>query len=412
MKVLIIGNGGREQAIGKKLLEDNPFLKLYFYPGNGGTKIIGKNIDHFHSLRKLVCFAKKENINITIVGSEMFLMEKIVDMFHYQKLQIFGPHYQASRLEGDRSFSKNFMKKYGIRTPDYHTFRCYQRAENFFKNQKGSFAIKTNGLAYGKGVILVHNQEEAKNALKKIMIQKKFGKSGETVIIEEFLTGIEATVISIFNGKKIIPLLSSKDYKKIGENETGLNTGGMGCIAPHPSFNDSIWKDFKKNILTPTLEGLRSEKLNFLGFLYFGLMIHHGKVYLLEYNTRMGDPEAQTLFPLMNNNLLEVFNSVFLKKEIHFVWKKLHSCCIVLSSHGYPLEYEHGKVIYGIDSLKEPFYISGMKKIKETWITSGGRVLNIVGLGNSIKEARNLAYDKIKNIKFENMYFRKDIGKI
>ncbi|WP_185871782.1 phosphoribosylamine--glycine ligase [Blattabacterium cuenoti] len=413
MKILILGSGGREHAIGKKLLEDYHSIHLYFYPGNGGTSVIGKNIENHHTVLDLVFFAKRNAIDLTIVGSEIFLLEGIVDIFKNFGLEIIGPHYLAAQLEGNRIFAKSFMKKYGIRTPKYNIFYCYEKAINFLKKNTNSVAIKTNGIAGGKGVILVHNQNDAKKALKNIMIKKKFGESGNQIIIEDFLQGNEVSIISIFNGKNIIPFLSAQDYKKIEENEKGLNTGGMGAIAPNPYMTNSIWIDFKKNILEPTLEGLIIEKLTFFGFLYFGLMITYNKVYLLEYNTRIGDPEAQTLFPLMKSNFLNIIQSTFQnkdQKEIFIDWKKLCSCCVVLSSKGYPEKYEIGKIITGLNSLEEPFYIAGAKREQEKWITSGGRVINIVGIGNTHEEARRKAYDKVVKIKFDNLYFRQDIG--
>ncbi|WP_041178368.1 phosphoribosylamine--glycine ligase [Blattabacterium sp. (Blaberus giganteus)] len=410
MKILVLGSGGREHAIGKKLLEDDHSIHLYFYPGNGGTSLIGKNIENHHTTLDLCFFAKKNAIDITIVGSETFLLEGVVDIFKYFGLKIVGPHYLAAKLEGNRIFAKSFMKKYGIRTPKYNIFFCYEKAMNFLKKNENSVAIKTNGIAAGKGVFLAHNQNDAIKALKNIMIKKKFGKSGNQIIIEEFLQGKEASIISIFNGKEIIPFLSAKDYKKIGENEKGLNTGGMGAIVPNPYWTNSIWIDFKKNILEPTLEGLIIEKLTFFGFLYFGLMITYNKVYLLEYNTRIGDPEAQTLFPLMKSNFLNIIQSTFQHKKIFIDWKKLCSCCVVLSSIGYPEKYESGKIISGLNSLKEPFYIAGAKIEQEKWITSSGRVMNVVGIGNSIQEARKKAYDQVQKIQFDNLYFRKDIG--
>ncbi|WP_185869177.1 phosphoribosylamine--glycine ligase [Blattabacterium cuenoti] len=411
MNILIVGGGGREHAIGKKLLEDNNhFTNLYFYPGNGGTGIIGKNIDGKKTLLELGFFAKKNLIDITIVGSEIFLIEGIVDVFHNFGLKIIGPHCLAAKLEGDRIFAKSFMKKYGIRTPKYNIFSSYQEAIDFLDQCTFSVAIKTNGIAAGKGVILARNKNEAKEALETIMVKKKFGKSGDKVLIEEFLQGKEASIISIFNKKQIFPFLSALDYKKIGENETGMNTGGMGAIVPNPYMTNSIWIDFQKNILEPTLEGLISEKLTFFGFLYFGLMITLNKVYLLEYNTRIGDPEAQTLFPLMKNNFLDVIQSFFVHKKVSLSWKNLCSCCVVLSSKGYPEKYKNGQIIKGLDSLQEPFYIAGAKKEKGKWVTSGGRVINIVGIGNTISEARRKAYDKVKKIQFIDSFFRKDIG--
>ncbi|WP_185851120.1 phosphoribosylamine--glycine ligase [Blattabacterium cuenoti] len=410
MRILILGKGGREHAIGKKLLKDFSPMEIYFYPGNGGTNQIGNNLEKNYSTMELCFFAKKKAIDITIVGSENFLLDGIVNVFQNYGLKIMGPHYEAAKLEGDRVFSKTFMIKYGVRTPKYKVFSSYQESLDYLKKTTYSVAIKTNGLAEGKGVHLVKNKKEAKKALNSIMIEKKFGKSGDKVIIEDFLEGQECSILSILNGKNITPFLSVKDYKKIGENEKGKNTGGMGSIAPNPYMTNEIWLDFKENILKPTLEGLFAEKLMFFGFIYFGLMITSNKIYLLEYNTRMGDPETQTLLPLMNSNFIHMIQSSFLYKEISISWKKLCSCCVVLSSGGYPDKYKTGKVIEGINSLNEPFYISGANNKKEKWITSGGRVLNVVGLGNTIDEARKKAYNEVKKVKFEDFYFRKDIG--
>ncbi|WP_185860032.1 phosphoribosylamine--glycine ligase [Blattabacterium cuenoti] len=410
MKILILGSGGREHAIGKKILKDFSPMEIYFYPGNGGTSQIGKNIENILSTSELCSFAKKNAIDITIVGSENFLLDGIVDVFQSDGLKIIGPHYLAARLEGDRIFSKSFMKKYGVRTPKYEVFSSYQKAMDFLDKTTYSVAIKTIGLAEGKGVLLTHNKTEAEKALNSILIEKKFGKSGNQVIIEELLQGKESSILSIFNGKDIIPFLSAKDYKKIGKKETGKNTGGMGSIAPNPYMTSDVWIDFQENILKPTLEGLLLEKLIFFGFIYFGLMINSNKVYLLEYNTRMGDPETQTLLPLMNSNFIHIIQSTILQKNISISWKKLCSCCVVLSSKGYPDKFQYGKVIEGLNSLKEPFYIAGAKKEKEKWITSKGRVLNVVGLGVSMDEARKNAYNKVKKVHFENLYFRNDIG--
>ncbi|WP_185878578.1 phosphoribosylamine--glycine ligase [Blattabacterium cuenoti] len=410
MKILILGSGGREHAIGKKILKDSSHMEIYFYPGNGGTSQIGKNIENFHSTSELCSFAKKNAIDITIVGSETFLWDGIVDVFQSDGLKIIGPPHFSARLEGDRIFSKSFMKKYGVRTPKYKVFSSYQEAMDFLDKTTYSVAIKTRGLAEGKGVLLTHNKTEAEKALNSIMIENNFGKSGNQVIIEELLQGKESSILSIFNGKDIIPFLSAKDYKKIGEKETGKNTGGMGSIAPNPYMTSEVWIDFQENILKPTLEGLFLEKLIFFGFIYFGLMINSNRVYLLEYNTRLGDPETQTLLPLMNSNFIHIIQSSLLQKEISISWKKLCSCCVVLSSKGYPEKFQNGKVIEGLNSLKEPFYIAGAEKEKEKWITSKGRVLNVVGLGFSMEEARKNAYNKVKKVHFENFYFRKDIG--
>ncbi|WP_185882530.1 phosphoribosylamine--glycine ligase [Blattabacterium cuenoti] len=416
MKILILGSGGREHAMGKKLLQDSPAIKLYFYPGNGGTNHIGINIkfddiDNNNIIDNICSFVKINNIDLTVVGSETFLFYGIVNRFKHFGLPILGPNLYSFQLEGDRLFAKSFMNKYGIRTPKYHSFSSYIDAFNFIKTTTYPLVIKTNGIAEGKGVIIINNKIEAEQALHSIMIDKKFGKSGEKIIIEEKLIGKESSIISILNSKQIIPFLSAMDYKKIGEAETGHNTGGMGSISPNPYMTKDIWRDFQKHILAPTVEGLFAENLMFSGFIYFGLMITpSNKIYLLEYNTRMGDPETQSLLPIMNSNFLQILRDAMLKTNIRVFWKNLCSCCVVLSSKGYPNEYKTGHIIQGINLLKEPFFIAGAKQEYNKWITVGGRVLNLVGLGKSIYEARINTYNKVKQIVFKNCYFRKDIG--
>ncbi len=415
MKILIIGSGGREHAIGKKLLEDDKNIILYFYPGNGGTSLIGKNIEKNYTILELALFAKKNNISITIVGSEIFLSKKIVDVFHFYNLCIIGPDFISSKLEVNRIFAKNFMKKYNIPNPRYKVFCSYKEAINFIEKKKniGSLAIKPNGIALGKGVIITNNKSEAKNAIKTIMVDKKFGDSGNKILIEEFINGIEISIMSIFNKKNIIPFLSSKDYKKSGENDNGLNTGGMGTVTPNPYMTDSIYKYFKKNILEATLTGLLSEKLTFVGFLYFGLIVpfnSQDKVYLLEYNTRMGDPETQSLMPLMKTSFLKLLTTSLLNKNFNILWDNKFSCCVILSSKGYPEEYKTGKIITGLNLIKDPWYVSGASIKNKQWVTTSGRVLNIVGLDKDIKNARKIAYEKINKIHFDNIYFRNDIG--
>lgn len=420
MKILIVGAGGREHAIAWKLAQNKNIEKIYIAPGNAGSKLIdiAENVE-LGSIREYIEFAKNNNIDLTIVGSEELLVQGIVDEFKKNNLKIFGPDKKAATLEGSKVFSKDFMRKYGIKTADYKVFDNPDEAKKYLKNcekEKFPIVIKASGLAAGKGVIIAQNLKEAEEAVKEIMIDKKFSSSGNEIVIEEYLEGKEASILSFTDCNVILPLLSAKDHKKIGENETGLNTGGMGVISPNPYVTDEIFEEFKKNIMNPTLRGIREEGMDFEGVIFFGLMITKKGLYLLEYNMRMGDPETQAVLPLMETDLLELLEKSFDKRlsEAKIKWKPLHSCCVVAVAGGYPEKYNKGDVIFGIDSIGkngELIFICGAKKEDNNFITSGGRVLNIVGLGKTLEEAQNSAYKAIKNINFENMYYRKDIGK-
>jgi len=420
MKILIVGAGGREHAIAWKLAQNKNIEKIYIVPGNAGSELIdiAENVE-LGSIREYIEFAKNNNIDLTIVGSEELLVQGIVDEFKKNNLKIFGPDKKAAILEGSKVFSKDFMRKYGIKTADYKVFDNPDEAEKYLKNcekEKFPIVIKASGLAAGKGVIIAQNLKEAEEAVKEIMIDKKFSSSGNEIVIEEYLEGKEASILSFTDCNVILPLLSAKDHKKIGENETGLNTGGMGVISPNPYVTDEIFEEFKKNIMNPTLRGIREEGIDFEGVIFFGLMITKKGLYLLEYNMRMGDPETQAVLPLMETDLLELLEKSFDKRlsEAKIKWKPLHSCCVVAVAGGYPEKYNKGDVIFGIDSIGkngELIFICGAKKEDNNFITSGGRVLNIVGLGKTLEEAQNSAYKVIKNINFENMYYRKDIGK-
>lgn len=420
MKILIVGAGGREHAIAWKLAQNKNIEKIYIAPGNAGSELINiaENVE-LGSIREYIEFAKNNNIDLTIVGSEELLVQGIVDEFKKNNLKIFGPDKKAAILEGSKVFSKDFMRKYGIKTADYKVFDNPDEAEKYLKNcekEKFPIVIKASGLAAGKGVIIAQNLKEAEEAVKEIMIDKKFSSSGNQIVIEEYLEGKEASILSFTDCNVILPLLSAKDHKKIGENETGLNTGGMGVISPNPYVTDEIFEEFKKNIMNPTLRGIREEGMDFEGVIFFGLMITKKGLYLLEYNMRMGDPETQAVLPLMETDLLELLEKSFDKRlsEAKIKWKPLHSCCVVAVAGGYPEKYNKGDVIFGIDSIGkngELIFICGAKKEDNNFITSGGRVLNIVGLGKTLEEAQNSAYKAIKNINFENMYYRKDIGK-
>ena len=411
MKILIIGNGGREHAIGIKLLKDNPSVELFFAKGNGGTAAIGININS-QSVDELVAFAKENSIDITVVGSEALLVEGIVDAFQQNGLRIFGPHKAAAMLEGDKALAKAFMQEYGIRTAGYQKFDKAQEAIAYVQNQSFPLVIKATGLAAGKGVFIVNDIEEAKNTIQSVMIKKSLGEAGNEVVIEEFLDGFEVSVLAVCNGEDIYPMISAKDHKKLLDNDKGPNTGGMGAVAPNPLYTTSLEEDFNTHILQPTLRGLKERGLAFSGVIFFGLMVCNNKCYLLEYNMRMGDPETQAILPLLDSDFLEIIDNAINKKTIQMEWKPMHSCSVVLASKGYPEKPETRKLITGHEIRNEEITttIAGATTKENLLFTSGGRVMNVTAISKTLTDAHNKAYKIVNEINFDGKYNRKDIG--
>lgn len=415
MKVLIIGNGGREHAIAWKVAQNENVEKIYCAPGNAGTYGENKceNID-IKGNEKLLEFAKKNYIDITIVGPEAPLVDGIVDMFQNEGLKIFGPSKKAANLEGSKAFAKEFMKKYGVKTADYEVFTDGQSALKYLKGCTYPRVIKADGLAGGKGVIICQSLEEAEDAIKDFMINDVLGDSGKTVVVEEFLEGVEASILSITDGERVIPFISSKDHKTIFDDNKGPNTGGMGAIAPNPYCTEKVLKEFEKDIMIPTLNGIKAEHMDYKGIIFFGLMINDRGVYLLEYNVRMGDPETQVVLPLMKSDFIDLIECAIDVKlsSFNIEWFNKSSCCIVAASKGYPLSYSTGFEISNINSVKNKVFIAGAVNKDNRILTSGGRVLALCAVGENIVEARQGAYEEIKKIQFEGIYFRKDIGRI
>lgn len=411
MKVLIIGSGGREHAIGWKIKQDNPATELFFSIGNAGTLQIGENLG-LKTITELKAFALENKVDLTIVGPEAELVEGIVDEFKAEGLNIFGPDRKAANLEGSKAFAKEFMKKHNVKTASYETFRHYVDAKEYLeKNEDYPIVIKASGLAAGKGVIIAQDSFEAQKAIKEIMNDNAFGDAGSEVVIEQFLEGFECSILSVYNGKEIVPFITAKDHKKIGEGETGLNTGGMGVIAPNPLFTDAHFQEFKEDIMLTTQKGLAEEGLTFSGVIFFGLMITQTGVYLLEYNMRFGDPETEAVLPLMESNLLDIIQKSNNGESFDVQWKNQHACCVVMASGGYPQNYDKGFEIRGLDKVEAPLFIAGAAQMASKIVTSGGRVLNVTGLGNTLEEARTVAYENIKKINFDYEYYREDIGK-
>ncbi|MPQ42990.1 phosphoribosylamine--glycine ligase [Clostridium tarantellae] len=416
MNILLIGSGGREHAIARKLSMSKKVSKIFCAPGNGGTALENKceNINLI-SIKELINFAKNNSIDLTIVGPEQLLIEGIVDAFNEEELKIFGPHKEAAKLEGSKSFSKDFMKKYGVKTAKYQVFENAEKALNYVRTEEFPLVIKADGLAAGKGVYICETLEEANNAIKDIMVEDIFNGAGSRIVIEEFLTGFEASILSITDGNVIKSFISAKDHKQILDGDKGPNTGGMGVIAPNPYVTDLHLKDFEENIMNRTLIGIKEENLNFKGIIFFGLMITNKGTYLLEYNVRMGDPETQSVLALMDSDLLELIESSFDNTLNNFKikWKEGYCCNVVLASSGYPGVFEKGFNINIDDSVKDSIYIAGgILDSNKKLITSGGRVLSVIGTGKYLEDSVKEAYSKIKFINFTKKYFRTDIGKI
>jgi phosphoribosylamine--glycine ligase len=412
LKILVIGNGGREHAIAWKVSLSENVEKIYCAPGNGGTAIENKceNVA-LDTIEELLAFAKKENIELTIVGPEAKLVEGIVDVFKANGLKIFGPGKVASQLEGSKAFSKDFMKKYGVKTAAYEVFEDVNLAKEYAKKAEYPLVVKADGLAAGKGVVICNSYAEAENALNEFMVDDVFKGSGKTVVLEEFLDGVEASILSITDGNVIIPFISAKDHKQIFDKDEGPNTGGMGAIVPNPYCKPEVLREFDENILRPTLEGIQAEKMDYCGIIFFGIMITKKGTYLLEYNVRLGDPETQAVLPLLVSDFTQIIlNAVDGKlADTKIQWKKGSACCVVLASGGYPSKYETGKVIK-IENAKSKVFAAGAVEENGILKTSGGRVLALVNTAETLEEAIKATYNDVKNVQFDGMYFRKDIG--
>ena len=418
MKILIVGSGGREHAIAWKISQNPKVTKIYAAPGNAYNKVI-KNCENINlkTSNDILNFAIKEKIDLTIVGSEELLVDGIVDKFKENNLAIFGPNREAAMLEGSKAFAKDFMEKYGVKTAKYKSFTDLDKAIKYLDEMSYPVVIKASGLAAGKGVVIAQNRNEAEETLKDMMLNKVFASAGDTVVIEEFLDGVEISVLSITDSEVIVPFISAKDHKKISEKETGLNTGGMGVIAPNPYYTKVVEEKFIKNLLEATLKGIKEEKMNFSGIIFFGLMVAKGEVYLLEYNMRMGDPETQAVLPLMKSDFLEVINAGLNKKlkDIKIEWEKKSACCVVMAAGGYPVKYEKGNIIQGLEKVNnnsenEKIFFAGVSEKEGNFYTNGGRVLNIVAIENTLDEAIKKSYELTEKIDFKDKYSRKDIG--
>jgi len=417
MKVLVIGSGGREHALCWKISQSKIVEKIYCAPGNGGTLNVAENIDiNVDEIDKLLSFALENNIDLTVVGPELPLVLGIVDKFEEKGLKIFGVNKECAKLEGSKEFSKKFMEKYDIPTAKYRSFVDLIEAKEGLKKFTYPLVIKADGLCAGKGVVICHDEVEAIETLESILGEKIFGSEGERVVIEEFLDGIEASLLCFVAKDRIIPMESAKDYKKIFDNDEGPNTGGVGCYSPSPLFTKELQDKIEKYILKKIESGLKNESMDFRGILFIGLMIVDGEPKVLEFNVRFGDPETEVLMPRLDVDIIDLFQKTMegTLEDSDLLWKEEVCITVVLTSSGYPDKYEKGLKIRGIDELNENIILfhNGTKYTKESLVTNGGRVLSVTSLGQTIDEARENIYSNVNKINFNGMYYRKDIGNL
>ncbi|MCU9815960.1 phosphoribosylamine--glycine ligase [Paraclostridium sp. AKS73] len=415
MKVLVVGSGGREHAICYSLLKGKKVEEIYCAPGNAGISEISQCLSiKDNDIDNLYKFAKENKIDLTIVGPEVPLVDGIVDKFEKENLRIFGPNKKCSMLEGSKAFSKEFMIKHDIPTAKYKEYMDLDEAINEIDSFGYPVVIKADGLAAGKGVVIAKGKEEGIKALREMMSDKKFGIAGEKIVIEEFLKGIETSILAFVDNNTIVPMESAKDHKKVYNNEEGPNTGGMGTFSPSNIYDEQLSHIVKKEVLDKTLKGFKDDNLNYKGILFIGLMITEDGPKVLEYNVRFGDPETQSVLLRLETDLIEIIEAILENRlnEIHIKYDEKNAVCVMLTSGGYPESYEKGKVITGLDKVDEDIVIfhSGTKIINNKLVTNGGRVIGISAKGNSLEEASKKVYENIEKIKFEGMHYRTDIG--
>ena len=416
MRILVVGGGGREHAICWKLNNESNVEKIYCAPGNAGISNVAECIDIGDSdIENLLKFAKENQIDLTIVGPEIPLVAGIVDAFEKEGLKIFGPNKECAQLEGSKSFSKDFMIRHNLPTAKYKEYTNLDEAISEIDSFGYPVVIKADGLAAGKGVVIPENREDAITTLKEMMSDKKFGKAGDKIVVEEFLNGIETSILAFVDNDTIVPMVSSKDHKKVFEGETGLNTGGMGTFSPSEIYTDELAKEIQEKILDKTLEGFKKDNLNYKGILFVGLMITEDGPKILEYNVRFGDPETQSVLFRLDTDLNKIISAILDNnlKNIEINYSKEEAICVMLTSGGYPESYEKGKVISGLENLDSDIVVfhSGTKFDNENIVTNGGRVIGITAKGKTVKEAGEKVYENIKKINFEKMHYRKDIWK-
>ncbi len=413
MKIMVVGGGGRENAIIKKLKENKNVTEIFALPGNGGMKddatlvnIGAKDIDN------IVKFAVDNKIDFAVVAPDDPLVLGAVDALNEVGIKCFGPTKAAAIIEGSKAFSKNLMKKYNIPTAAFEIFDNAEDALKYLETAPIPTVVKADGLALGKGVIIAMTREEAVDAVKSIMEDKIFGESGNNIVIEEFLTGPEVSVLSFTDGNIVVPMISSMDHKRALDNDEGLNTGGMGTIAPNPYYTDDIAKECMETIFVPTINAMKAEGRTFKGCLYFGLMLTPNGPKVIEYNCRFGDPETQVVLPLLESDLLDIMMAVADENltEDMVKFSNKSACCVVMASNGYPVKYESGFKITVDDNFDDNLYIAGAKLNGDDVVTAGGRVLGVVSVQNDLVTAIEKSYASVKKVHFDNAFYRNDIG--
>ena len=420
MKVLIVGSGGREHAIAWKVAQSKKVDKIYCAPGNAGISEVAECVPiGAMEFDKLVAFAKEKEIDLTVIGMDDPLVGGIVDVFEKEGLRVFGPRKNAAILEGSKAFSKDLMKKYHIPTAAYETFTDPEKALEYLETAKMPIVLKADGLALGKGVLICQTLEEAKEGVKTLMMDKKFGSAGDEIVIEEFMTGREVSVLSFVDGNIVKIMSSAQDHKRAKDGDQGLNTGGMGNLSPIPFYTKEVDEFCKKYIYQPTVDAMKAEGRPFKGVIFFGLMLTPEGPKVLEYNARFGDPEAQVVLPRLENDIVDVFEAcidgTLDKVDLKFDNDRA-TVCVILASDGYPVEYKKGFPIEGLEKFKgkDDYYVfhSGTKfNDKGQIVTNGGRVLGVTATGKDLKEARKKAYEATEWVSFENKYMRHDIGR-
>ena len=413
MKIMVVGGGGREHAIIKKLKENKSITEIYALPGNGGIAKDATCVDiGAKDITKIVEFAVENSIDYAVVAPDDPLVLGAVDALEERGILCFGPRANAAIIEGSKVFSKNLMKKYNIPTAAYEVFDDMAAALEYIETAPIPTVIKADGLALGKGVIIAMTRDEAREAVRSMMQDKVFGASGDHIVIEEFLTGPEVSVLSFTDGKVVVPMVSSMDHKRAKDNDEGLNTGGMGTVAPNPYYTDEVAKECMEKIFIPTMNAMNSEGRTFKGCLYFGLMITPNGTKVIEYNCRFGDPETQVVLPLLETDLYTIFEAVADERlsEIDVKFKNENACCVIMASDGYPSKYEKGYEITVDEDMNGELFIAGAKLEDGKLLTNGGRVLGVTCTAPTLGEAIDKSYGEVTKVHFGNAYYRKDIG--
>ncbi len=414
MKVLVVGSGGREHVVCWKLKQDPRVTELYCAPGNGGIASIATCVDiKANEIDKLVDYAKSEAFDLVFIAPEDPLALGLADRLEEEGIRAFGPKANAAIIESSKAFSKSLMKKYGVPTATYEIFDDEQKALDYLETQEMPIVIKCDGLALGKGVIIAQTLEEAKQAVRDMMGDQKFGSAGSTVVIEECMVGPELTILSFSDGDIAVPMISSRDHKRVNDHDEGLNTGGMGAVTPGADMTPELKARIQKEIITPTVEALKAEGRPFKGVIYFGLMLTKQGPKVVEYNCRFGDPEVQAILPLLETSLLDIVDAVIDGKlhEIDIKWKDKCSCVVVMASGGYPQSYQKGYEITGIDTCGKLVFQAGTALKDGKLVTNGGRVLCVYDEGDTLDEAIDGAYEGVAKISFKDAHYRHDIGR-